>query len=267
MPAVRPLLLAELTWTEVDALDPIRVVPILPVGAVEAHGPHLPLSTDGIIADAMAARAAEALLAGGLEPLVLPRMDYSAAPFARGFAGTISIRPETVSRQIVDIGMSLADRGYRVLAIANAHLDPAHLGSLHAAAKSLTEQGRLEVAFPDLTRKPWALRLTEEFKSGACHAGRFEGSIVMAARPELVREEVREALEPNPVSLARAIRDGQGSFEEAGGPRAYFGDPARASGEEGQSTIEALGSILEEAILDRLRPAAPNREEPGSGET
>jgi creatinine amidohydrolase len=262
-----------LTWTEVDALDPFRVVPILPVGAVEAHGPHLPLSTDGIIAEAMATRAGEALMTAGFEPLVLPRMDYSAAPFANGFAGTISIRPETVTQQIVDIGTSLAARGYRILAIANAHLDPAHLGSLHAAAKSLSGDGLLQVAFPDLTRKPWALRLTDEFKSGACHAGRFEGSIVMAARPELVRDEVRQTLEPNPVSIARAIRDGLDSFEEAGGPRAYFGEPALATAEEGQSTIEALGSILEEAILERLQPDVGNETDPaervesGSGES
>lgn len=252
MPAVRPLRLAELTWTEVDALEPTRVVPILPVGAVEAHGPHLPLVTDGIIAEAMAAAAAERLIERDLEPLVLPRIDYSAAPFANGFAGTISVRPETVSRLIVDVGVGLSRRGYRRLAIANAHLDPAHLGSLHAAAEALAGEERLTVVFPDLTRKPWALRLTEEFKSGACHAGRFEGSIVMAARPELVRDSVRLGLDPNPVSLSRAIRDGCGSFEEAGGPRAYFGHPAEATAEEGHATIEALGSILEEAILERL---------------
>lgn len=256
MTAVRPLRLAELTWTEVDSLDPTRVVPILPVGAVEAHGPHLPLSTDGIIAEAMAAAAAPRLTERGLEPLLLPSMDYSAAPFAAGFAGTISVRPETVSRMIVDIGTGLARRGYQRLAIANAHLDPMHLGSLHAAAASLRNDG-LAVAFPDLTRKPWAWRLTEEFKSGACHAGSFEGSIVMAARPELVREEVRVALEPNPVSLARAIRDGQESFEEAGGPRAYFGHPAEATAAEGHATIEQLGSILEEAILEQWTKPVP----------
>lgn len=263
MPSVRPLRLAELTWTEVDALDPTRVVPILPIGAVEAHGPHLPLVTDGIIAEAMAAAAAQRLARRGLEPLILPRMDYSAAPFAAGFAGTISVRPETVSRLIVDVGAGLAERGYRLLAIANAHLDPAHLGSLHAAAQEVLSDGKLTIAFPDLTRKPWAPRLSEEFKSGACHAGSFEGSIVMAAQPELVREEVRVALEPNPVSLSRAIREGLASFEEAGGPRAYFGRPAEATAEEGHATIEALGSILEEAILQQLEAPQTERSDRG----
>ncbi len=249
VPPVRAFRLSDLTWTEVDSLDPDRVIAILPAGAVEAHGPHLPLSTDGIIADAMAAATAARLHAAGWMPLVLPTVHYSTAPFAAGFAGTISVGAGTVTGLIVDIGAALP--GCRCLAIANAHLDPAHLGSLHAAAEELERRG-VAVAFPDLTRKPWASRLTDEFKSGACHAGRFEGSIVMAARPDLVRDAVRSRLAPNPASLSRAIREGRRSFEEAGGPQAYFGYPADATSEEGRATIEILGRILEEAIDARL---------------
>ena len=250
---MRAFRLSELTWTEVDSLDPERVIAILPVGATEAHGPHLPLATDGIIGAAMADAAASRLAAAGWSPLILPTLDYSAAPFAAGFAGTISIRPETVTSLIVDVGSSLPR--CRCLAIANAHLDPAHLGSLHAAAATLEASGRA-VVFPDLTRKPWALRLTEEFQSGACHAGRFESSIVLAARPELVREAIRPGLEPNPASLSEAIRAGKSSFEEAGGPRAYFGYPAEATSDEGRATIDTLGRILGEAVVERLSAGA-----------
>ncbi len=249
MPTVRAFRLSDLTWTEVDSLDPDRVIAILPAGAVEAHGPHLPLGTDGIIAVAMAEATALRLDAAGWMPLVLPPVHYSAAPFAAGFAGTISVAARTVTGLIVDIGSGLPR--CRCLAIANAHLDPVHLGSLHAAAETLEAAG-VAVVFPDLTRKPWASRLTDEFKSGACHAGRFEGSIVMAARPDLVRDDVRTSLEPNPASLSRAIRDGKTSFEEAGGPLAYFGHPAAATADEGRATIETLGGILEEAVLARL---------------
>ncbi len=237
--------LAQMTWEEVRALDPSRLVAILPVGAVEAHGPHLPLSTDGVIAEAMA-RAAAARLDS--EVLLLPPLTYTAAGYAAGFAGTISARPETVTSLLVDIARSLAAQGVRRLALANAHLEPAHLASLHAAVEAV--RGGIAVAFPDLTRKPWALRLTDEFKSGACHAGRFEGSIVMAARPDWVREEIRKGLPPNPKSLVEAIRRGLRTFEEAGGPRAYFGEPAAASAEEGRRTIETLGAILAESILE-----------------
>src|SRR5258706_245729 len=83
----------------------------------------------------------------------------------------------------------------------------------------------LPFSCPNLTQKSLALRLTEEFRSGACHAGRYEGSIVMAERPELMREEVALALAPNPASLSAAIRDGKQTFAEAGGPDAYFGAP------------------------------------------
>jgi creatinine amidohydrolase len=244
--------LAEMTWKEVAGLDPARTVALLPVGAIEAHGPHLPLATDGLIAEAMVAAAARRLAGQGLVPLLLPTLPYTAAPFAAAFPGTLSLRPETVTAVVADLARALAGAGLRYLALANAHLDPTHLGSLHAGAEAARAAG-LAVAFPDLTRKPWALRLTPEFRSGACHAGRFEGSIVLAVRPDLVREPLRRSLPPNPASLSTAIRAGKASFAEAGGPEAYFGDPAAATAEEGRETIEVLGAILEEAILDTLR--------------
>ncbi len=242
---------AELTWTEVEALDTERTIAILPVGAVEAHGPHLPLATDGVIAGEMAEAGARRLAARGWTPVLLPALDYTAAPFAGGFPGTLTIRPRTVAALVEDLAAALAGR-VAALAIANAHLDPAHLGSLHEAVAAVRVRGEPRIAFPDLTRKPWALRLGEEFRSGACHAGRFEGSVVLAARPELVRDEVRRGLEPNPASLSEAIRRGRSTFEEAGGARAYFGDPAAASAAEGAATIDTLGGILEEAVLGEL---------------
>jgi len=252
---------AELTWKEAAALA--GAVALLPVGAVEAHGPHLPLATDGIIAAAMAAEAARRLAARGVEALVLPSLAYTAAPFAAAFPGTLSVRPETVTALVVELAAALAGQGVAVLGIANAHLDPAHLGSLHAAVAAVRKEGRIAVAFPDLTRRPWALRLTAEFQSGACHAGRFEGSIVLAARPDLVREDVRRELPANPRSLSTAIREGRRTFAEAGGPEAYFGDPAAASAEEGRATIAALGAILEEAVAAELTgPGASSKVAP-----
>lgn len=251
-----PLRLAEMTWEEARDLPRARLVALLPVGATEAHGPHLPLGTDGIIAGAMAEAGARRLAAAGYQPLLLPALEYTAAPFAAAFPGTVSVRPETVTALVVDLARSLAGHGVPVLALANAHLDPAHVASLHAAVERIRAEGLLRPVFPDVTRKPWALRLTEEFRSGACHAGRYEGSIVLAARPDLVREEARRVLPPNPASLSRAIREGKCTFEEAGGPRAYFGDPAAATREEGVETLEVLGAILAEAVLEALGAAS-----------
>lgn len=252
LPAVPVVRLAELPWTAVRDLGRSRGVAVLPVGALEAHGPHLPLATDALIAEAMAETGARLLADRGLAVLLLPALHYAAAPFARAFPGTVSIPGGVVAALVEGIGRALAEHGAPLLALANAHLDPEHLRSLHQAAAALRSSGGMRVAFPDLTRKPWALRLGEEFRSGACHAGRYEGSIVLALRPELVREEVRRGLAPNPASLSDAIRRGLGSFEAAGGPDAYFGDPAAASAEEGRRTIEELGRILDEAVTAEL---------------
>jgi creatinine amidohydrolase len=246
------LSLDELTWTEVRDLDRERLVALLPIGAVEAHGPHLPVSTDRVIAQAMAREGARRLREHGLVPLLLPPVDYTAAPFAAGFPGTVSVAPETVTALLFDVAASLGRQGVRTLAFANAHLDPTHLGSLHAAVERIRRETAVAVAFPDLTRKPWAGRLTAEFKSGACHAGRYEGSVVLARRRDLVREDRMAALAPVPVSLSRAIREGRTSFEEIGGEEAYFGDPAAATAEEGEETIAVLGRILAEAVLGVL---------------
>jgi creatinine amidohydrolase len=274
----------------VRALDPARLIAILPIGATEAHGPHLPLGTDDIIAEAMARAGAARLAARGYEPLILPTLSYTAAPFAAAFPGTISLAPATVTALVTDIARSLAHHTIPVLALANAHLDPAHLESLHAAVAAIREVVAAPpatapempapapdavaarttgpekdtdsfplVVFPDLTQKPWGARLTAEFRSGACHAGQYETSIVLAERPDLVDVEVRRTLPAVPHSLVTAIRAGQRSFTEAGGPRAYFGDPAAASVEEGRRTVEVLGETLEEAVMTALASSGEMR--------
>ena len=228
------------------------MVALLAVGAIEAHGPHLPLDTDGIIATSMAAAAAQILSSENLEVLLMPPLEYSAARFAADFPGTISIDPEILTALITDIAENLSRWQIPVLGLANAHLDPTHLRSLHDAVDTIEDRAPIRVAFPDLTRKPWGTRLTDEFKSGACHAGQFESSIILAAYPERVRNDKRMELTPNQRSLSEAIGAGLSTFEEAGGPDAYFGDPAAATADEGQKTTETLGEILAEAALEAL---------------
>ena len=249
--------LSAMTWEEVAGLDASRVVAILPIGATEAHGPHLPLSTDVLIAEAMARSGAARLAQRGLEPLILPPLAYTPTPFAAGFAGTIGVSATTLRETLEDIAGSLGRLGVRRLVIANAHLDPTHLGALHDAVSATradtdpTGAGNAAtVIFPDITRRPWGSRLTAEFRSGACHAGQYETSIIMAVRPDLVRDDARMTLPPVTHSLSTAMREGRHTFEEAGGERAYFGDPAAASAEEGLQTIAVLGEILEEAVLN-----------------
>ncbi len=241
--------LAEMTFVEVQEMGKDALA-ILPIGAIEAHGPHLPLFTDVIIARAMAVSGARVLEGCGFADVVIaPPLQITSAAFAAGFPGTLSLKPETVTAILVDAILSLNQAGFSRIVLANAHLDPAHTASLHEGVRVARETHGVVATFPDITRKPWALRLTAEFKSGACHAGQFETSMVMAERPDLVREAIRVTLAANPASLSQAIRDGKRTFEEAGGPAAYFGFPQNASAEEGRETLNVLGAILADAVV------------------
>ncbi len=241
--------LSSMTWEEVRDLDPGQTLAILPLGACEAHGPHLSLDTDVIIGEAMARAGAERLAQRGYEVVILPTLPYGPAPFAGRFAGTVSIEPATLTAAVTDIARDVHRHGMAALGIANAHLDPAHLTALERVTQQVPE---LPLAAPNLTRRALAARLTDEFRSGACHAGRFETSVIMAGRPAAVREAKRQRLEPNPASLSDAIRAGKRTFDEAGGARAYFGWPADATAAEGFETIAILGQILEESVLEAL---------------
>jgi creatinine amidohydrolase len=243
---------AELTWEEARALPPDGLA-LLPIGAIEAHGPHLPLATDVIIAEAVAASAAERLRARGRSAVVLPTLAYTAAPFAQAFDGTVSGHADHITGQIVDIARSFSGRPVGMLVLVNAHFDPAHLEALGEAVAICRSEGLLPVAYPDFTRRALAAQLGDEFASGACHAGRYEGSIVLAVRPDLVRIDRMRALPANPASLVTAIREGKTSFADAGGPEAYFGFPADATAEEGAALLDVLSGL----VVDAADPQAP----------
>ena len=245
--------LSALAWPTVHDLARARVVAVLPVGAIEAHGPHLPVATDVIIAEAMARDGAARLSDAGFEVLLLPALPFGAAPFAAAFAGTLDVESAAVTSVVTGIARSLARHGIATTAIANAHLDPANIAALRAAEATLSAGGEVALVFPDVTRRRLAERLTDEFRSGACHAGRYETSIVLAERPDLVRGDVMRSLAPNRASLVEANRQGRATFEAAGGPLAYFGSPAEATAEEGRVLVGVLGQILAEAVVESSR--------------
>ncbi len=241
--------LAEQPWTKVkemlDARKPVAA--ILPCGATEAHGPHLPLNTDVIISEGMARRAAALLSELDIQAYVLPPLSYAPAEFAAEFSGTITIGASTFKALLIDIARNLKAQGFACLAIANSHFDPANVAALREAVDEVRASG-VPVAFPDFTRRELAQTLTEEFSSGACHAGRFETSLVIADRPDLVDEDARRSLAANPASLVAAIKRSARTFAEAGGPNAYFGDPCSATGAEGEHTFGIMSSMLAAAV-------------------
>jgi creatinine amidohydrolase len=250
-----PLLWGELAWTELAERAGGGVAAILPVGATEAHGPHLPLNTDAIIAEEAARRAAHRLGERGLPTLALPVLSYVVTNAASPFAGTITIRPATLRALVVDIGRSLARQGVRALAIASAHLEPLHLQTLAEAAAEIEAGADCRVVVPDPRQPRWAATLSEEFRRGARHGGAYETSLVWAVRPDLVRVDLLPTLAPVWVDLPARLRAGATTFLEAGGELAYFGDPAAASPEAGQRLFDALAEMIAVSLLERRADA------------
>lgn len=237
-----------MTWKEVAAAR--ADVVLLPIGSTEAHGPHLPLSTDVIISEEIAKRAAFKLQKLQFGAVVLPSLAYVVTDYSADFPGTISIRKETFRNLLSDIADGLHRQGISNLCLVNSHLEPDHIQAIHEFCGAYQ---KMRVLFPDKTRKPWASLLTPEFKQGACHAGSYETSLVLAARSELVRE-LRKDLSPNPVNLAALMKQGIKSFREAGAPEAYFGDPAAASVAEGEQVYAILTRMVVETITQALSP-------------
>ena len=238
-------------YSEAQGVLDAGAVAILPVGATEAHGPHLPLSTDVIIADACAERAARVLVDGGHGALVLPALPFGVTEFAAAFAGTISIASDTVTALVRDVIIGACRSGFLGVVVSNAHLEPAQIAAVRAGVEAANRGGGRAV-FPDVTRRKIAARLGEEFQSGACHAGRYETSLVLGANASLVDTDRAAALPDNPLSLVAAIAAGKQDFIAAGGPLAYFGAPARGSASEGDQLLDEHARILVEAAQELI---------------
>jgi len=254
--------LGELTWPEARAALQPETVVLLPVGAIEAHGPHLPLETDAIIAAATAERAAALLAARGEPVVVLPPLVYGVSYVGTCFAGTTPVPAEVLSAQVASLIREIARWGPRRFALVNAHLEPAHVAALHAGAAVAAAETGARVAFADQREDRWAAALSEEFRRGARHGGAYETSIVLAAAPERVRREVLGVLPPVWVDLPGRLQAGARTFAEVGGSEGYFGDPATATTEEGERLLRALAEMVATAVAE-LGPVAGS-DEPAS---
>ncbi len=249
----KPTDLAAMTWVEAAAAARRSPLALVPTGATEAHGPHLPLSTDVIIAQGACRRAAELLRAGQIDCVIAPPFHYGVTNFGMPFAGTVTLPEETLTQLAMAVCQSLAAHGFNRIVFSNHHLEPAHFAALKQAAHQVTESGAARVAVPDVRDERWAKTLTDEFRAGARHAGSYETSLVMADRPDLVRDDERRGLAPVWIDLPDRIRNhGARTFKEAGSEQAYFGDPARASAEEGEAIFAALARMLTAAARELL---------------
>ncbi len=175
----------DLTTAEFAELDRARHIALLPVGATEQHGPHLPLSVDSRIAAALVKRLAEALPVAF--PLsVLPMLHFGVSPEHADFPGTLSLSAETMLALLMDVGRSVAAAGIRKLAILNSHGGQPQL--LDLAAQKLRRECRLLV-FPLNGYRYWnvAKHFGDEEAAIGIHGGAAETSIMLAIAAETVR--------------------------------------------------------------------------------
>jgi len=263
-PPARCERLSELTYTEVEALlaAPRPCVAILPVGSTEAHGPHLPLATDSIISEGMAERAGEAIAARGIGAVVLPTIHYAVTEWAKGFKGSTSIAESTAFNLVFDTCRAAKVMGFDRVVMVTAHLEPGHIAVLRRVARRYAEELEEALVFPDKTRRANAAQLTEEFRSGSCHAGQYETSLMLALRPDLVRRAVAGALPDHTVDLVEHIRAGASGFAECGMDQAYCGAPAGASASEGETTLATLATMVADAVSESLAERRSAAERP-----
>ncbi|MGN6103695.1 MAG: creatininase family protein [Kofleriaceae bacterium] len=225
------------------------VVALVPVGSTEPHGPHLGLGTDVVISAAACVRAAAMFeQKGPLVGVIAPAINYGVTECATGFPGAVSIPPAVLTAYVAAVADGLLAQGIRHVCLVNNHLEPAHDAAIRAVVGG--REGKVSVACP-LTRK-WARTLSPEFKSGACHAGQYETSILMAAAPELVDEATRQTLPEVPISLSSKLAEGVGTFIGMGMDAAYAGNPAAATVEEGEQLIQRLADMVVGEIREAL---------------
>jgi creatinine amidohydrolase len=229
--------------------DKKPLVALVPIGSTEPHGPHLGLGTDVLISAAACVRATELFARKGpLNAVIAPAVPYGVTECAQGFAGAVSVPAAVLTGYLAAICDGLLAQGVRHVCLVNNHLEPAHDAAVRAVLDGRT--GKVSVACP-LTKK-WARTLDAEFKSGACHAGLYETSIMMAAAPELVNDAIRGVLAPVPISLSKKLDAGVTTFAAMGMDLAYAGDPASASIEEGERMIQRLGEMVVGEVREAL---------------
>lgn len=226
-----------------DLLDHLTAdsVLILPVGAVEQHGPHLPFNTDLVIAescaDAVAARVGEELDLWVLEPLAFSKSNEHA-----GTPGTIWLGPDTLLKVLDDIGRSIAATPCRRLAFLNGHGGNSSL--LNVACRELRLHHGLQtfLLHPNVPPDQGGPSTEEELGMGI-HGGVGETSIMLHLRPELVRMELASRNVPEHLAENDHVKFGGtvsfGWLAHDFGPDGHIGDPTGATPERGAASFDA----------------------------
>jgi creatinine amidohydrolase/Fe(II)-dependent formamide hydrolase-like protein len=241
-----------------------RVLVILPLGAIEQHGPHLPLLVDWLGAEELARHVAPHLARAGYRVVLAPALPYGASPLAETWPGTVSLSRATLTRVIVEIVGGLARHGFRRIVLASYQADPAHVRAMAEAKRALTRSGRrLRILFAGFGPEPRGLaamlsprvrRLSRSPRPDReWHAGELETALVLARRPDLVRRAVVRRLPPVWVDFRQALADGARRFEQiAPGRAGYFGWPAAARASTARRVLALRGRLIAREIVRAL---------------
>jgi creatinine amidohydrolase len=233
-----------LTSTE---LADAPAVLLLPLGAMEQHGPHLPLDTDMRIATAVA-RAAAARLRPVLPVVVAPALAYGSSGEHAGFAGTLSIGNEALELVLVELGRS-AGPEFRHVLLVNGH------GGNHQPVSRAVTRLRRERR----SVSSWSPRLA----GSDAHAGYTETSLLLALAPELVHMDRAVVGDARPLQeLMPLLRHGGVAAVSANG---VLGDPTGADPAAGAQLFEELVEQLQAAVLTAVQDEADGSSRPPGG--
>ena len=245
--------------TRNEAAEAVRVDPVivLPVAALEQHGPHLPLSTDADIGRGILARAFRGLEADGPDVYALPMLEVGTSEEHLDHPGTVSIPPHTLEETVVGIGSSLARAGIRRLVLSNTH--GGNRAALDLAALRLRRTARMLVVKAHSFRipRPSGVELPEREWTHGLHGGAVETALMLHLRPEAVREERISQFVSLGEDLEQALEfvgpEGAAAFAWLAGdlnPRGVVGDATLASAAMGERLLEAYGDFLARVIQD-----------------
>jgi creatinine amidohydrolase len=220
------------------------------VGATEQHGPHLPVGTDHFAIEHIA-RAAAQVAAAQIPVVVAPTLPFGSSHHHIPFGGTMSLSTETYYRTVLELCEALILGEWRRIFILNGHGGNHELVQL--VARDLALKHPVQMAAASYWNIAWDKFIEAGAHVGARlpgHAGYFETALVMALRPELVREPrpVRENV-PNsdPRGFARAVRiETHGAWQSFDG---YTDSPARATGEAGRTFLDAAAQTVGAALV------------------
>lgn len=180
--SVKSFIWGELTWPEAQERFQQVDIALLPVGSIEQHGPHLPLDTDAYDAEYLARQVARSC--SNPKPFVLPLIAYGISYEHDDFKGTVSIRNDTLSRLVYDIGISTARNGIKKLVIINGH--GGNTPALNYAAQMITRDARIFVCVDSgETSEVDVYKFIST--PNDVHAGEIETSTSLATRPHLVK--------------------------------------------------------------------------------